>query len=361
MSGLSKSLKFTDIGANLLDDMFRGIYNGNYAHPADFRAMLSRAGNVGVHRIMITGTDLNDSRNAFEFCSVYRKVFPNSKVKLFHTVGVHPTSTMQLEGKKSHRHAVTKEELLRVAGITDEQDIDFPVFESESKKALTKQEYFDALREVIRRGIEEGVVVAVGECGLDYDRLHFSPKEVQLRHFDEHFKLTEEFGLPMFLHDRNTGMDFYEILKENRHRFTDAVVHSFTGPADVMQAYLDLGLYIGINGCSLKTEENLEVVKQIPLDRLMIETDAPWCTIRSTHASNKYVATQAERIRKDRYTPDTKLKDQSKLGPLVKERCEPCEIVSVAEVVAALKGVSVEEVSRVTEENVTKVFFSRSV
>ena len=76
----------------------------------------------------------------------------------------------------------------------------------------------------------------------------------------------------MFLHNRNTGDDFVNMIKANRHRFTNGVVHSFTSTVEEMKQLVDLGLYIGINGCSLKTEENLQVVKEIPRDRLMIET-----------------------------------------------------------------------------------------
>jgi len=78
-------------------------------------------------------------------------------------------------------------------------------------------------------------------------------------------------------------------------------------------------LYIGVNGCSLKTEENMEVVKQIPLDRIMVETDAPYCDIKSTHDSFKLTKTQFDKVKKEKM----------KKGLICKDRNEPCLIVYI--------------------------------
>jgi TatD DNase family protein len=76
----------------------------------------------------------------------------------------------------------------------------------------------------------------------------------------------------MYLHSRNTGGDFIKIVKENRSRFSTGVVHSYTGCVEELKEIISLDLYVGVNGCSFKTEENLEVLKHIPLDKIMIET-----------------------------------------------------------------------------------------
>lgn len=104
-----------------------------------------------------------------------------------------------------------------------------------------------------------------------------------------------------------------------------------------MQRLVELGLDIGVNGCSLKTEENLEVVRAIPLDRIQLETDGPWCEIRPSHASAKYLADAAP-------LPKAVKKEKWQKGCMVKGRNEPVAIAHVAHVVAKLKGVTVEEV-----------------
>jgi TatD DNase family protein len=76
----------------------------------------------------------------------------------------------------------------------------------------------------------------------------------------------------MFLHNRNTEMDFIHLIRTNRERFKGGVVHSFTGTIEEAREILELDLFIGINGCSLKTEENLKVVQSIPLSRILMET-----------------------------------------------------------------------------------------
>ena len=138
------------------------------------------------------------------------------------------------------------------------------------------------------------------------------------------------------------------MVKENRHKFTTGVVHSFTGDLEELNQLLEMGLYIGVNGCSLKTEENLEMVKKIPLDRLMLETDCPYCDIRNSHASSKYVKTQIPKVTKEKY-----LCNPVKMN---KDRNEPCTMIQVVEVVSALLNVSEEEVCAKAWQNTMEMF-----
>lgn len=183
------------------------------------------------------------------------------------------------------------------------------------------EQYYEGLRSKISSNRNK--VIAVGECGLDYDRLHFCEKDTQKIYFEKQLKLAEEFKLPLFLHCRNSHEDFMEILKNNRSILDvcgGGVVHSFTGTLEEAQQVLDFHpkLYIGLNGCSLKTEDNLKVVESIPNDRIMLETDCPWCGIRPSHAGNKYVKTKF---------PTVKKKEKWTAESLIDGRCEPCQIV----------------------------------
>ena len=93
-------------------------------------------------------------------------------------------------------------------------------------------DYFEKIRKTLLHGKNKEKYVAIGECGLDYDRLEYADKETQLKVFPKHFELSEEFGLPMYFHSRSTNGDFLRIIKENRDRFTTGVVHSFDGTSD---------------------------------------------------------------------------------------------------------------------------------
>lgn len=136
------------------------------------------------------------------------------------------------------------------------------------------------LQELERLAIEaqaEGLVVAFGEIGLDYDRLHFCPQETQVKYFEQQLDLATKLHLPLFLHSRAASIDFEALLRPRLPLLPKkGLVHSFTGSEDEMQRLVALGLDIGVNGCSLKTEANLDVVRAIPLERLQIETDGPW-------------------------------------------------------------------------------------
>lgn len=139
---------------------------------------------------------------------------------------------------------------------------------------------------------QAGNAVAFGEIGLDYDRLFLSPKEPQLKYFEAQLDLAVDIQLPLFLHSRAAGEDFERLITPRLARLPKkGLVHSFTGTLQEMNQLVSLGLDIGVNGCSMKTEENLEVVKAIPLQHLQIETDGPW--VGTTNLMNFHFAYQS--------------------------------------------------------------------
>lgn len=116
-----------------------------------------------------------------------------------------------------------------------------------------------------------------------------------------------------------------------------------------MQRLVEMGLDIGINGCSMKTEENLEVVKAIPLNRLQIETDGPWCEMRASHASAKYTMNALP-------LPKAVKKEKWQRGLMVKGRNEPVTITHVAYAIAAIKEIPVEQLCEAAWKNSVKMF-----
>jgi TatD DNase family protein len=245
---------------------------------------------------MITGSDLSESHHAIDLSRAHPGV-------CFGTVGVHPCSAKQFD---NHPGGAAKllEELKTLA------------FEAK----------------------EAGHAVAFGEIGLDYDRLFLTGKEQQLKYFEAQLDLAIEVQLPLFLHSRAAAEDFERLLAARLPQLPKrGLVHSFTGTLEEMQRLVALNLDIGVNGCSMKTEENIEVVRAIPLERLQIETDGPWCEMRPSHASAKYLKDAPP-------LPKSVKKEKFAEGCMIKGRNEPCAISNVAYAIAAIKEITVEEV-----------------
>ncbi|XP_015870541.1 uncharacterized protein LOC107407745 isoform X3 [Ziziphus jujuba] len=259
--------------------------------------------------IQVTGGSLEESKEALAIAE--------TDGRLFCTVGVHPTRCKEFE------------------------------------ESGDPEKHFQALLSLAKEGIEKGKVVAIGECGLDYDRLHFCPAEIQKKYFEKQFELAYATKLPMFLHMRAAADDFCEIVERNRGRFFGGVTHSFTDSAEDRDKLLNFSnMYIGVNGCSLKTTENLDVVRGIPIERMMIETDSPYCEIKSTHAGINFVNSKWPSKKKEKYDHES----------IVKGRNEPCLVRQVLEVVAGCKGISdIEQLSRTIYHNTCRVFFPQDL
>ena len=216
-----KPSSLIDIGANLTNHRFQ----------ADLDAVLERSKQAGVSHIIITGTSERASRDAL---SIARK-HPGY---LTCTAGVHPHEA-------KHWTARTSAAIAQLAAQPE--------------------------------------VVAVGECGLDYNRM-FSPEAQQLACFEAQLQLAVTLQKPVFLHERDAHDPFFALLKQYRAKLKGAVVHCFTGNLEQMREYLDLDCHIGITGwvCDERRGDELrKAVKMLPRERLMIETDAPFLTPRN--------------------------------------------------------------------------------
>jgi TatD DNase family protein len=143
-----------------------------------------------------------------------------------------------------------------------------------------KQEDFQFIEKVLS---ENRKLVAVGECGLDYDRM-FSAKENQIRCLEKHIVLAEKLKKPLFLHERSASDDFIKRFKKHPDLCGRSVVHCFTGDKATLERYLSMGFSIGITGwiCDDRRGKELrEAVQIIPQDRVLVETDAPYLTPRN--------------------------------------------------------------------------------
>ena len=224
---MTSPTSLVDIGINLAHDSF----------DADRDAMIERAARVGVHHLLITGSSIASTRVAID---VVRK----NPERFRCTAGVHP------------HHA---------------SDLD------------------DAAMTELRTLARAPEVVAVGECGLDYFR-NLSPRQAQLDAFRRQLELAVDTRKPVFLHERDAHDDFLALLREFRPQLVGGVAHCFTaGPAEAL-AYLELDLYVGITGwiCDERRGQSLrEAVRHIPIDRLLIETDAPYLLPRDLKPSPK--------------------------------------------------------------------------
>jgi len=223
-------------------------------------------------------------------------------------------------------------------------------------------------------------IVALGEFGLDYDRLQFCGKEVQKQAFRAQLDMFSPVlnEVPLFLHSRNCADDFLQILKafmkEKGLASLKGVVHSYTGGIEEAREYLSLGLDIGINGCSLKTQEELNVVAALPLSRLHVETDCPWCEIRRTHAGYSHLSESSQTllraaVKKEAYSVSSSQgTDRTcSCSAGVKSRMEPMHLLGVVDVLASvssdvlLSGRSPEErkaiVRKQLSENSYRLFF----
>ena len=255
-----------DIGANLAHDSFDD----------DRNEVLQRAAKAGVSRMIVTGSSDQSNRDAAGLAEANPGV-------LYATAGIHP------------HHA---------------------------------SDYGEDSAALIRELAQDGRIVAVGECGLDYFR-NFSPRDAQLAAFQSQLEIAADTDMPVFLHQRDAHDDFVDVLEPMLSKLSRAVAHCFTGEHESLREYLAMGLYVGVTGwiCDERRGIHLqEIVSAVPDDRIMIETDAPYLLPRTI-----------------RPKPKTR-------------RNEPMHLVEVLRVVAEARGQSETHVAKITTDNAERFF-----
>ncbi len=255
-----------DIGLNLTHKSFR----------SDLPEVVKRASSEGVQQMILTGTTVEGSREAL----VLAQQYPS---RMYATAGVHP----------HHASEFTEETLAQLRAIASETEI-----------------------------------VALGECGLDFYR-NFSTPDQQQHCFREQLKLAVELGLPVFLHEREAHDAFAPILEDYISELKAAIVHCFTGTQSSLERYVAMGCSIGVTGwvCDERRGTVLrQLVPSIPIDRLMIETDAPFLLPRD-------------------------------LSPKPKSnRNEPMHLPHIGRAVAELRNMDFESLAEATTENARRFF-----
>jgi TatD DNase family protein len=239
------------------------------AFDGDREAVLARAAEAGLTAIVTVGTTLPDCEKAVALTRLYEPVYA--------AVGIHPHEVKNID-------AGTYDALL----------------------VLARQEK----------------VVAIGEIGLDffYD---LSPREVQIRRFQEQLSLAEELDLPVIIHDREAHPEILEILRPRKGRLR-GVLHCFSGDWVMACECLDLGFHLSVAGpvTYRKADQLRAVAREVPLERLLIETDAP------------YLAPQ----------------------PYRGKRNEPAYVMETARYIAEMRNIPVDELERQTASNARRLF-----
>ncbi|MEM9101391.1 MAG: TatD family hydrolase [Pseudomonadota bacterium] len=217
-----------DIGTNLTDNAFS----------ADRESVVEAALQAGIKKMLVIGTDLSESHQAIALCETYPE-------QLIATAGCHPHYAKSIE--------------------------------------------VHALKEALISLLKHSCVRAIGECGLDFNR-NFSPQAQQIRIFEAQLEIAKTTNYPVYLHERDASDTMLSLFTPYVEALPPSVLHCFTGNQSVLKKYLDLGLYIGITGwiCDERRGQELQsIVKYIPKDRILIETDAPYLLPRTIRPKPK--------------------------------------------------------------------------
>lgn len=265
--------KIVDMIKNLIDTH---AHLDDKVFTLDQDKVISRANESGVQHIINIGTDLETSKRSVELAHKYDEIYA--------AIGIHPHNALDIARKSGNAY-------------------------QELEKLARKDN-----------------VVAIGEIGLDYYR-NLSPQDAQQEVFRQLIRLAKRVNLPMIIHCRDAAEDTLAILKEEWHNSTDTniagVFHAFSGDETVLSFALEVGFYLSITGVITFAKSKLpEIIKLIPLDKLLIETDCPYLTPM----------------------------------PYRGKRNEPAYLVYIAEKIATILGVTPSDIAEINRLNVYRLF-----
>ncbi|VDN03385.1 unnamed protein product [Thelazia callipaeda] len=279
--------KLIDIGANLGHPSFRD----------DLCAVVERAKEAGLCKIMVTGTSVQLSKEAQKLT----EQFPNF---LYFTAGVHPHDAKEF----------------------DDQTIC-----------------------ELRKLCSEPGCVAVGECGLDFNR-NFSPQDQQRLVFNEQLKLACELKKPLFLHERDAHQDMVDALNRYKDQLPPVVIHCFTGKAKEAETYIKMGCFIGLTGYIWKdrSDDGVKYALRngiITVERLVLESDAPFMYSK---IDDKKIPAEI------RNCITNEARSMHKFTSF--NRNEPCALPAICELVAAYMEENPMKVADVTTKNAKHIY-----
>lgn len=284
----------------MLIDTHCHIHEADY--PLDVSEVMARAHEAGVRQMICVGTSERSSRAAVAFAASHSDVFA--------TVGVHPHDTKDGWGEI--------EELLRRSPARHPSSPGLT-----GAPAPSQPRAVDVLTQegTVGSGGERGKIVAIGEIGLDYFYSH-SPRETQITALEAQLQLAQDYNLPVIFHVREAFDDFWPIF--DNFRGLRGELHSFTDTQVNLDEGFKRGLYVGVNGISTFTKDAAQqrLFATIPLDRMLLETDAPFLTP----------------------------------VPLRGKINEPAFVRNVAQYHAKLRGLPLEEIANATSQNAHTLF-----
>ena len=282
----------------------------------DLPRVLENSRANGVSKVITVGTDAATSQAALELAANPAYATAKTGVQIFTTIGLHPHNAgpeatekiVELARQNSTGHPEQRSPA-HFSGSTD----------SGSESGMTNEREFIASEPGMTD--KKPVIVAIGECGLDYYRDN-SPHDEQIAALEAQIELAEELDLALIFHVRDAFDDFFEIL--SGYANIRGVVHSFTGGPEQVEKINALGLHFGLNGIMTFTRDQvqLEAAKMIPVDKLLLETDCP------------YLAP----------------------NPLRGKRNEPANIALIAKFLAELRGEKLMDLAEQTTVNAEQLF-----